>query len=150
MLYKNISDKPKIALVHMVKRRIQPGETVSMGSSDIKHLGSNMRFFEPAAAVEKAEAVKKEEPVEEVQVDNSPATTEPMEELSPAQEEGEAEQSDTEPEPEPETPTENEPEPGPEPEDAEVDEETTPAEKPAEDTEQISDDQEVEGEPEQQ
>lgn len=49
MLYKNISDQPVFILQNMYKTLIRPGETVNLNDHDIRHSGSDMRFFESLA-----------------------------------------------------------------------------------------------------
>lgn len=128
MLYKNISDKAKIALVHMVKKRVQPGETIIMTSSDIRHLGSNMAYFEPVSVSEQ----------EVVKVEKTPAKTITKEETVVKSQPDESAEGESESE----TESDNE---------ANQDENTAPVEvEPDEDTEHSSDEVDSEEESEQQ
>jgi hypothetical protein len=48
MRYINISDSPKMALSKMNKKWVEPGGSVHVNKSDIKHFGYNIRFFRPS------------------------------------------------------------------------------------------------------
>jgi hypothetical protein len=45
MLYRNTSDKPKLASVKRMKQWVQPGATVDLDNNDVRLIGANGVFF---------------------------------------------------------------------------------------------------------
>lgn len=47
MRYINISDQPRRVVRHRVKTLVRPGGVINLGTADINHSSSALRFFEP-------------------------------------------------------------------------------------------------------
>ncbi len=141
MKYRNKSDKAKLIVVSMSKRRVQPGEIVSLSVRDINHSGANLRHFEQVIGA-KAEKEQRSEPQLKENEAPSPLASDNSDYEQPPEEttkgEGQREEQEV-PEgedlpKEPEAPSEGQEETEVEVEgdgESESNEETTPAEAPS-------------------
>ena len=84
MRYYNKSDKPRVVVVRMCKRKIQPGEAVDISPHDANHAGASMRFF--ALLATRTSAEQKEVPISQEVETEATVTEEPVAEEPVAEE----------------------------------------------------------------